>query len=117
MLKLATLGSVVALGLTACQPVAQEAKAAPPLKIYDAKAFFDTTTVSMTYPSTYSFSADGQNLLLATDKSGVFNAVALPVWAVNPLHSPSPPLLPFSPSAISQRTIAFLFPRMAAVTS
>ena len=84
MLKLATLGSVVALGLTACQPVAQEAKAPPPLKIYDAKAFFDTTTVSMTYPSTYSFSADGQNLLLATDKSGVFNAVALPVSGGEP---------------------------------
>ena len=79
MFKHAVLGSVAALGLVACQPAAEEAKAPPPTATYDAKAFFDTTVVSMAFPSSYVFSVDGANLLLATDKSGVFNAAALPV--------------------------------------
>ncbi len=78
MLKHVVLGSVAAIGLVACQPATEVAKA-PELKTYDAKAFFDTTSVSMAFPSPYAFSADGKNLLLATDKSGVFNAAALPV--------------------------------------
>ncbi len=78
MLRMSTVVSVAALSLAACQPAAEVAKV-PELKSYDAKAFFDTTAVSMAYPSPYSFSVDGKSLLLATDKSGVFNAAALPV--------------------------------------
>ncbi len=77
-MRRALLGSMAVLGLVACQPVAVEAKA-PPLQTYDAKAFFDTTAVSMAAASQYAFSIDDKNVLLATDKSGVFNATALPV--------------------------------------
>jgi dipeptidyl aminopeptidase/acylaminoacyl peptidase len=82
MLRLAVLVSVTALALGACQPAAKEA-AAPPHQSYDAKAFFDTTSVSLAY-GPYSFSTDGSNLLLATDKSGVFNAYSLPVAGGDP---------------------------------
>ncbi len=78
MFRFAVFGSVAALGLVACQPAAEVAKA-PTLQTYDAKAFFDTSAVSMAFPSPYAFSVDGKNVLLATDKSGVFNAAALPV--------------------------------------
>ncbi|MDP3492291.1 MAG: S9 family peptidase [Hyphomonadaceae bacterium] len=69
--------------LAACQPAVEEAKVAPH-QSYDAKAFFDTTAVSMPYATPYAFSLDGANLLVATDKSGVFNANALPVTGGEP---------------------------------
>lgn len=66
--------------LAACQPAAQEQTAAAPAhQIHDAKAFFDTTAVSVAAPTPFAFSPDGANVLVSTDKSGVFNAAALPV--------------------------------------
>ena len=79
MMRLATLVAVAALGLSACGPAQEAAKPAPPHQTYDAKTFFDTTSVSMSYATPYAFSPDGKNVLLGTDKSGVFNAAALPV--------------------------------------
>lgn len=79
MFRLTVVVSIAALGLSACGPTEEAAKPAPPHQTYDAKTFFDTTAVSMSSPTPYAFSADGKNVLLATDRSGVFNAAALPV--------------------------------------
>lgn len=79
------LVSIAATGLLlgACQPEAEQA-AAPPHQTYDAKTFYDTTSVSMPYGSGYAFSTDDAQLLLATDATGVFNAAALPVAGGDP---------------------------------
>lgn len=84
MLRLAALASVVALGLSACGP-SEEAAQPIPHETYDARTFFDTTAVSMSSPTPYAFSADGKNVLLATDKSGVFNVNALPIAGGEPV--------------------------------
>lgn len=78
MFKVAVLGSVAALALAACGPT-EQAAAPKPHQTYDAKTFFDTTAVSMAAPTPLAFSPDGASVLVATDKSGVFNAAALPV--------------------------------------
>lgn len=78
MRNLGIVGSLAALALAACGPTEQTAAPKPHVS-YDAKAFFDTTAVSMAAPTPLAFSADGANILVATDKSGVFNAAALPV--------------------------------------
>ena len=78
MRNIGIISGFAAFALAACQPAVEKAKVAPHQQ-YDAKTFFDTTAVSMSSPTAYSFSLDGANLLVATDKSGVFNAAALPV--------------------------------------
>lgn len=78
MRNIGIISGLAIMALAACQPAVEEAKVAPHQQ-YDAKTFFDTTAVSMSSPTAYSFSLDGANLLVATDKSGVFNAAALPV--------------------------------------
>ncbi len=78
MFRLVALGSIAALALAACGPTEEAAKPKPH-QTYDAKTFFDTTSVSMASPTPLAFSPDGANVLVATDKSGVFNAAALPV--------------------------------------
>ena len=78
MRNIGIISGFALMALAACQPAAQEEAAAPALQVYDAKSFFDTTAVSMSAPTAYSFSLDGGNVLVATDKSGVFNAAALP---------------------------------------
>ena len=85
MVRSAILLSVTALTLAACQPAAEEGATAPTHKTYDAKAFFDTTAVSMSDATPFAFSPDGANLLLATDKSGVYNAAALPIAGGDPV--------------------------------
>jgi dipeptidyl aminopeptidase/acylaminoacyl peptidase len=69
---------LAAVALVACGPTEQAAVPKPHVS-YDAKAFFDTTAVSMASPTPLAFSPDGANILVATDKSGVFNAAALPI--------------------------------------
>lgn len=77
------LGAASLLLVAACQPEAS-APAAPAHVTYDAKTFFDTTSLSMPYGSGYAFSTDDSRLLLATDASGVINAAALPVAGGDP---------------------------------
>lgn len=50
-----------------------------PHETYSAEAFFQTTSYGMSAPTGLGFSPDGQNILIANDSSGVFNAYALPV--------------------------------------
>ncbi len=78
MVRIAGLLSAAAVALAACGP-AEEAPPAKPHALYDARTFYDTTAVSMAAPTALAFSPDGANILVATDKSGVFNAAALPV--------------------------------------
>lgn len=78
MRNLGIVSSLAVLALAACGPT-EEAAAPKPHVSYDAKAFFDTTAVSMASPTPLAFSPDGSSILVATDKSGVFNAAALPV--------------------------------------
>jgi dipeptidyl aminopeptidase/acylaminoacyl peptidase len=52
----------------------QAAAAAPAL--YDAKAFFTTTSYSLA--SGYAWSSDDQQLLVSSDETGIYNAYALP---------------------------------------
>jgi dipeptidyl aminopeptidase/acylaminoacyl peptidase len=59
------------------EPVEQAA--APAIPRYSAEAFFETTSYSLAGSSGYAFSPDGTRLLVSSDKSGVFNAYALPL--------------------------------------
>ena len=62
----------------AAGPGAEAAPAAAPA-VYDAKTFYDTTSVSMAAGTGIAFSPDGSKILIANDSTGVFNAYALPV--------------------------------------
>jgi len=79
MRNIGIISGLAAIALAACQPAVQEEAKAAPHQAYDAKTFFDTTAVSMAAATPFAFSSDGANVLVATDKSGVFNAAALPV--------------------------------------
>jgi dipeptidyl aminopeptidase/acylaminoacyl peptidase len=46
---------------------------------YTARQFYETTSFNMASPSGIAFSRDGTNLLISSDRSGVFNAYALPL--------------------------------------
>lgn len=70
---IATLAAAELLG----QPVTAAAQVAPVR--YSARQFFETTAYSMPSSAGYVFSADGQNLLVSSDRSGVFNGYLLPV--------------------------------------
>ena len=55
---------------------------APPR--YSAREFFETTTYAMAAPSGYAFTVAGDQLLVSSDVSGVFNAYAMPVAGGTP---------------------------------
>lgn len=79
-----TLLAAAALPLATAPAAAQNpqpaATAAPAqLPRYTARQFFETTSHQMASPDGIAFSADGRNLLVTTDASGVFNAALLPV--------------------------------------
>ncbi|MGZ8337275.1 MAG: alpha/beta fold hydrolase [Allosphingosinicella sp.] len=52
---------------------------------YSARQFFETTTFGMASPEGIAFSADGRNLLVNSDASGVINAHLLPVAGGDPV--------------------------------
>jgi len=56
---------------------AQPAPQAPAFQTYDARQFHETTSFSLSSPSGYGFSPDGTSILVSTDSTGIFNAVAL----------------------------------------
>jgi dipeptidyl aminopeptidase/acylaminoacyl peptidase len=57
--------------------------AAQPVR-YTARQFFETTSFGMAASDGIAFSRDGRNLLISSDRSGVFNAYALPVAGGDP---------------------------------
>ncbi|MGQ0588471.1 MAG: TolB family protein [Sphingosinicella sp.] len=69
----------------AAQPQPAPATAAE-LPRYSARQFFETTSHAMASPDGIAFSRDGRNLLVTTDRSGVFNAYALPVAGGDPVQ-------------------------------
>src|SRR5436190_1968052 len=64
----------------AAQPRAAQAQ---PVR-YNARQFFETTSYGMASPTGIAFSRDGRNLLIHSDRSGVFNVYALPIAGGNP---------------------------------
>ncbi|MEA1013628.1 S9 family peptidase [Sphingosinicella sp. LY1275] len=67
-------------GVAHAQASAQATAPAPSqLPRYSAQAFYDTTAFGLAAPAGFGFSADGKSILVRSDKSGVFNAYALPV--------------------------------------
>jgi len=82
------LASVVA-AIAGCEQQAgtepAEVTAPEPLQTYNATQFFNTTSYGLPDPDGFAFSADGESILIHSDKDGVFNAYALPVDGSDPL--------------------------------
>jgi dipeptidyl aminopeptidase/acylaminoacyl peptidase len=64
------------------QPTATQAQ----LPRYTARQFFETTAYGMASPTGIAFSRDGRNLLIHSDRSGVFNVYALPIAGGDPVQ-------------------------------
>jgi dipeptidyl aminopeptidase/acylaminoacyl peptidase len=81
--------SVAAL-VTACskQAPSTETAEAPPAAVptYSAAQFFQTTSYGLVASGGKAFSHDGESILMNSDKSGVFNAYALPVSGGDPVQ-------------------------------
>ncbi len=56
-----------------------EASPATEFAVYDAEAFFDTTSFAMASSSGFAFSPDGSSVLVSSDESGVFNLYAVDI--------------------------------------
>ncbi|MFN6981125.1 MAG: S9 family peptidase [Brevundimonas sp.] len=78
---MAALPSTALAADVAAQPGAVQA-ATP---TYTAAQFFDTTSYGLAYSGAKAFSPDGQSVLIRSDKTGVFNAYALPVAGGDPV--------------------------------
>ncbi len=52
---------------------------------YTAAQFFETTSYGMSSAGGYAFSPDGDHVLISSDRSGVFNAYALPLAGGDPV--------------------------------
>lgn len=76
--------------IAAAQPATPRTPTAPTaaanLPRYDARTFFETTAYSMASGDGIAFSSDGRNVLISSDKSGVFNVYALPVAGGEPVQ-------------------------------
>ncbi len=72
--------------IAAAQPQPAPAAAAVNLPRYDARTFFETTAYGMASSDGIAFSSDGRNVLISSDKSGVFNVYALPVAGGEPVQ-------------------------------
>ena len=53
---------------------------------YSASQFFNTTSFGLPDPDGFAFSADGESILVHSDKDGVFNAYALPIEGGEPIR-------------------------------
>ncbi|KQP44340.1 peptidase S9 [Brevundimonas sp. Leaf280] len=82
---------VSVLALMAALPAAAMAQAAalaatsPATPTYTAAQFFDTVSYGLGYGGAKAFSPDGKSVLIRSDKTGVFNAYALPVAGGDPI--------------------------------
>lgn len=65
-------------------PTPSAATAPEPVR-YTAKQFFETTSYAMAASDGIAFSRDGENILISTDETGVFNAYLLPVDGGDPV--------------------------------
>lgn len=76
-------GAALAAGTGAGEQVRPAPAAAEPIR-YTAQQFYETTSFGMAESAGVAFSRDGRSLLINSDKSGVFNAYALPVAGGDP---------------------------------
>jgi len=82
---------VSVLALMAALPAAAMAQAAttaatsPATPTYTAAQFFDTVSYGLGYGGAKAFSPDGKSVLIWSDKTGVFNAYALPIAGGDPI--------------------------------
>ena len=82
---------VSVLALMAALPAAAMAQAVAPAATssatptYTAAQFFDTVSYGLGYGGAKAFSPDGKSVLIRSDKTGVFNAYALPVAGGDPI--------------------------------
>ena len=68
----------------AAQPRANAPQAGPVR--YTAQQFYQTTSFGMANAEGIAFSSDGRNLLISSDRSGVFNVYALPIAGGEPVQ-------------------------------
>jgi len=82
---------VSVMALMAALPAAAMAQAAAPAATspaaptYTAAQFFDTVSYGLGYGAAKAFSPDGKSVLIRSDKTGVFNAYALPIAGGDPV--------------------------------
>src|SRR5687767_8689835 len=80
--------TLVALaGCATTDPASSPAAATPaaqPVR-YSAQQFYETTVFRMPSSAGIAFSRDGRNLLISSDKTGVYNAFMLPVAGGQPV--------------------------------
>ena len=70
---------------TSCGKRTPDAESATgPIPTYSAAEFFKTTSYGLVPPGGKAFSHDGESILMSSDKSGVFNAYALPASGGEP---------------------------------
>ena len=83
---------VSVLALMAALPAVTMAQTTPPpaarvdTPTYTAAQFFDTISYGLGYGGAKAFSPDGKSVLIRSDKTGVFNAYALPVAGGEPVQ-------------------------------
>jgi dipeptidyl aminopeptidase/acylaminoacyl peptidase len=82
LLATACILPAAAFAATQRHPAAAQAQ---PVR-YNARQFFETTSYGMASPTGIAFSRDGRNLLIHSDRSGVFNVFALPVAGGDPVQ-------------------------------
>lgn len=79
------LALMAALPAAAMAPAAAPAATSPAEPTYTAAQFFDTVSYGLGYGGAKAFSPDGKSVLIRSDKTGVFNAYALPVAGGDPI--------------------------------
>ena len=90
MRSFACMVSVLALAaavpaLAVAEPAAPAPAASAAVTPYTAAQFFETTSFSMANPDGLAFSEGRTHVLISSDKTGVFNAYALPVAGGDPV--------------------------------
>ena len=82
---LATAASLPGTALAASTGAQAATAPAQPVR-YNARQFFETTSFGMASSEGVAYSSDGRNLLISSDRTGVFNVYALPVAGGEPVQ-------------------------------
>ncbi|TFW12742.1 S9 family peptidase [Brevundimonas intermedia] len=85
LVSVLTLVAALPSTALAAEVSAQPAAVQPATPTYTAAQFFDTTSYGLAYSGAKAFSPDGESVLIRSDKTGVFNAYALPVAGGDPV--------------------------------
>ncbi|OGN45391.1 MAG: peptidase S9 [Caulobacterales bacterium RIFCSPHIGHO2_01_FULL_67_30] len=85
LVSVLALMAVLPASALAAEAAAQPAAVQPATPTYTAAQFFDTTSYGLAYSGAKAFSPDGQSVLIRSDKTGVFNAYALPIAGGEPV--------------------------------